>query len=60
MKIPDLKKKHYENSAIGHLPNYDNNSDAMITTIYTESDRKYGSVIFLSVKNKAQLPITFF
>lgn len=59
MKIPHLKKKHYENSAIGHQPNYDNNSDAMITTIYTECDRKYGSVTFLSVKNKAQLPITY-
>lgn len=36
MKIPDLK--HCENCAIGHLPNYDNNSDMMITTIQTESD----------------------
>lgn len=46
MKIPDLKKKHCENSTIGHLPNHDDNSDMMIITIYTESDRKYGTVIF--------------
>lgn len=50
MKIPDLQKKHYENYTIG--PNYDNNSDIMIITICTESDRKYGTVIFLSAKTR--------
>lgn len=49
MKIPNLKKKHCENCTIRHLPNHDN-SDMMIITIYTESDRKYGTVIFQSVK----------